>query len=108
MSESHTEAFAASKGGIVALTHALAISPADVRVNCISPGWIDVSEWKKSSVRKKTDHTPDDHAQHPVGRIGRPEDVAGLALFLVSPESAYITGANMIADGGMTRKMHYI
>ncbi|MHB8110965.1 MAG: glucose 1-dehydrogenase [Syntrophorhabdaceae bacterium] len=109
MSEPDTEAYSASKGGIIALTHALAMSLSpEVRVNCISPGWIDVSEWKKSSARKKTDHSAEDHAQHPVGRIGRPEDVAALAVFLISDEAAFITGANFIADGGMTRKMHYI
>jgi len=109
MSEGNTEAYAASKGGVVALTHALAISLGpEVRVNCVSPGWIDVSEWKKHSIRKKAEHTPEDHAQHPVGRIGRPEDVATLAFFLISSESGFVTGANFIVDGGMTRKMHYI
>jgi len=109
MSEGNTEAYAASKGGVVALTHALAISLGpEVRVNCVSPGWIDVSEWKKRSIRKKAEHTAEDHAQHPVGRIGRPLDVAALAFFLISSESGFVTGANFIVDGGMTRKMHYI
>ena len=109
MSEGDTEAYSASKGGVVSLSHALAISLGpDVRVNCISPGWIDVSEWKKPSAGKKTEHTPEDHAQHPVGRIGRPEDVAALALYLISSESSFITGANFTVDGGMTRKMIYV
>jgi len=109
MSEGNTEAYAASKGGVVALTHALAISLGpEVRVNCVSPGWIDVSEWKKRSIRKKAEHTAEDHAQHPVGHIGRPLDVAALAFFLISSESGFVTGANFIVDGGMTRKMHYI
>ena len=109
MSEGNTEAYSASKGGVAALSHALAISLGpDVRVNCVSPGWIDISEWKKTGARKKADHTPEDHAQHPAGRVGRPEDVAGLAFYLISPEASFITGANFTVDGGMTRKMIYV
>jgi NAD(P)-dependent dehydrogenase (short-subunit alcohol dehydrogenase family) len=109
MSEANTEAYSASKGGILALTHALAISlgPA-VRVNCILPGWINVTEWKKSVVRKKARLTKQDHLQHPAGRVGRPEDIAALAAFLVSEEAGFITGAAFTADGGMTRKMIYV
>jgi NAD(P)-dependent dehydrogenase (short-subunit alcohol dehydrogenase family) len=100
-SEPHTEAYAASKGGIVALTHALALSlgPA-VRVNAVSPGWIDTSG-KPEALR------PFDHAQHPVGRVGKPEDVAALVAYLVSDEAGFVTGQNFIIDGGMTRKMIY-
>jgi NAD(P)-dependent dehydrogenase (short-subunit alcohol dehydrogenase family) len=108
MSEPNTESYAASKGGIVALTHALAASLGpDVRVNCISPGWIDVSRWKKPSKRKPAQLRPEDHAQHLAGRVGRPEDIAGLAAYLIGPESSFITGANFVVDGGMTRKMIY-
>jgi len=99
MSEPNTEAYAASKGGIVALTHALAISLGpDVRVNCISPGWIDV---RGEALRAE------DHAQHPAGRVGVPEDIAALAAWLVGPESGFVTGAEFVVDGGMTRKMIY-
>lgn len=109
MSEPNTEAYTASKGGVVSLSHGLAISLGpEVRVNCISPGWIDITASKKDPASKKTEHTPEDHSQHPVGRIGQPEDVATLALFLISPESSFITGANFIVDGGMTRKMIYV
>ncbi len=99
MSEPDTEAYAASKGGLVALTHALAISlgPA-VRVNCISPGWV---------FTKGPQPTAADHAQHPVGRVGTVADVAALASFLVGPESGFVTGAEFVIDGGMTRKMIY-
>ena len=98
-SESNTESYAASKGGLVALTHALAVSLGpDVRVNCISPGWIDT---KGEALR------PDDHAQHPVGRVGRPEDVAALVAWLLGPESGFVTGAEFVLDGGMTRRMIY-
>ncbi|MCX7044243.1 MAG: SDR family oxidoreductase [Candidatus Sumerlaeota bacterium] len=108
MSEPNTEAYSASKGGIVALTHALAASLAPkVRVNCISPGWIETSKWRKRSERRKPKLRAEDHAQHWAGRVGAPEDIAALALFLVSDESGFITGANFIADGGMTRKMIY-
>jgi NAD(P)-dependent dehydrogenase (short-subunit alcohol dehydrogenase family) len=108
MSEPHTEAYAASKGGLVALTHALAASlgPA-VRVNCISPGWIDTSAWKKHSARRSPVLTPEDHAQHLVGRVGTPEDIAALVSFLASPHSGFITGQNIVIDGGMTKKMIY-
>jgi NAD(P)-dependent dehydrogenase (short-subunit alcohol dehydrogenase family) len=108
MSEPNTESYAASKGGIVALTHALAASLGpDIRVNCISPGWIDVSGWKKASKRKPAQLKPEDHAQHLAGRVGRPEDIASLVAYLIGPDSGFITGANFIVDGGMTRKMIY-
>ncbi|HQT83879.1 MAG: oxidoreductase [Acidiphilium sp. 37-64-53] len=99
MSEPDTESYAAAKGGIVALTHALAMSLGpDVRVNCISPGWID-TQGHALSAR--------DHAQHPVGRVGTVDDIAALAAFLLGAESGFITGAEFVADGGMTRKMIY-
>lgn len=98
-SEADTESYSASKGGLVALTHALALSLApDVRVNCVSPGWI---------LTKGPSPTPEDHAQHPAGRVGRPEDIAALVAWLVGPESGFVTGAEFVSDGGMTRKMIY-
>jgi NAD(P)-dependent dehydrogenase (short-subunit alcohol dehydrogenase family) len=108
MSEPHTESYSASKGGIVALTHALAMSAGpEVCVNCVSPGWIDVSGWKKKSERRPAALTALDHGQHPAGRVGRPEDVADAVLFLAGRKDAFITGANLVVDGGMTRKMIY-
>lgn len=108
MSEPNTESYAASKGGIVALTHALAASLGpEIRVNCISPGWIDVSDWKKSAKRKKAALRPEDHAQHLAGRVGRPEDIAALVAYLIGPDAGFVTGANFVVDGGMTRKMIY-
>lgn len=99
-SERDTEAYAASKGGVVGLTHALALSLGPkVRVNCISPGWINTKSAKLSRA---------DHAQHPVGRVGRPEDVAELAAFLLSDAAGFATGQNYILDGGMTKKMIYV
>jgi NAD(P)-dependent dehydrogenase (short-subunit alcohol dehydrogenase family) len=100
MSEPDTLAYSASKGGLVALTHALAMTLApEVRVNCISPGWIDSG---KSGPLK-----PRDHAQHPVGRVGQPEDIAAAASYLLSDDAGFMTGAELILDGGMTRKMIY-
>lgn len=109
MSEANTEAYSASKGGIFALTHALAVSLGpQIRVNCISPGWIETSEWQKTSRREKAQLRPEDHGQHPADRVGRPEDIASAVAFLISEENSFITGANFIIDGGMTRKMIYV
>lgn len=107
MSEPGTEAYSASKGGLVALTHALAASLAPVRVNCISPGWIEVRDWKKGSAWEPPEQSDADRAQHWAGRVGEPDDVAALAAFLVSAQAGFITGANFVVDGGMTRKMIY-
>jgi len=108
-SEPHTEAYSASKGGVVALTHALAMSLGpEVRVNCVSPGWIDVRAWRKGARRDVAPLSAADHAQHPVGRVGRPEDVAAMIAWLLSDEAGFVTGQNFVVDGGMTRKMIYV
>ena len=97
-SEPDTEAYAAAKGGLVALTHALAMSLGpQVRVNCVSPGWI-----AHGAVKKR------DHEQHPVGRVGRDRDVAELVAFLLSDAAGFATGQNYVVDGGMTKKMIYV
>ena len=100
-SEPGSEGYAASKGGIVSLTHALAISLSDYRitVNAISPGWIQNSDYDQLKTS--------DHAQHPSGRVGRPEDIARLCLFLCEPENDFVNGQNITVDGGMTKKMIY-
>jgi len=110
MSEPDTEPYSASKGGIIALTHALALSLGKygIRVNSISPGWIDVSSWKKNSLAKQEPISEQDHKQHPAGRVGTPEDIAQTCLFLASDKSGFITGENITVDGGMTRKMIYV
>ena len=107
-SEPQTEAYAASKGGVVALTHALAVSlSGQIRVNCISPGWIEVGELQKARSRRPVHLTETCHQQHPVGRVGEAQDVASLVHFLLSDEAGFMTGQNIILDGGMTRKMVY-
>ena len=99
MSQPQTESYTAAKGGIAALTHALAVSLAGkARVNSISPGWIDTTG---------SEITGADAAQQPVGRVGRPEDIAEMALFLCSEKAGFITGENICIDGGMTRQMIY-
>jgi len=107
-SEPDCEAYAASKGGLVALTHALAVSLAGkVRVNAISPGWIAVEDFQKPSRRAPPQLRPEDHSQHPAGRVGQPVDIAALCAFLLSSDAGFITGENIVVDGGMTRKMIY-
>ncbi len=105
-SEPDTEAYAASKGGIVALTHALAISLGPhIRVNCVSPGWI-VNDPPDSHVTAPQ-LRPIDHSQHPCGRVGCPNDIASMAAYLISENAGFITGQHFIVDGGMTKKMIY-
>ena len=107
-SEPHTEAYAASKGGLVALTHALAVSLGpEVRVNCISPGWIEVRHLRKAAQRETPVHSDADRAQHPVGRVGEARDVAALVAFLAGDDAGFVTGQNWLVDGGMTRRMIY-
>jgi NAD(P)-dependent dehydrogenase (short-subunit alcohol dehydrogenase family) len=108
-SEPRTEAYSASKGGLVALTHALAVSLGpDIRVNAISPGWIDVSRWgSPADARAPETLSAEDHAQHPAGRVGTPEDVAALALWLAGRQAGFVTGQEFTVDGGMTRRMIY-
>jgi hypothetical protein len=102
MSEPNTESYSATKGGLVALTHALAISLGPkVRVNCVSPGWIETKNY--AAFRRK------DHRQHPVGRVGKPQDIAEIVAWLLDGKrSGFVTGANFVVDGGMTRKMIYV
>ena len=104
-SEPHTEAYAASKGGLVALTHAMAVSLGpEVRVNAVSPGWIDT---RSEALQASDPLRQVDHEQHAVGRVGQPEDIGELVAYLLSPAAAFITGQNIIADGGMSRQMIY-
>jgi NAD(P)-dependent dehydrogenase (short-subunit alcohol dehydrogenase family) len=99
MSQEDTESYSAAKGGITALTHALAVSLRGIaRVNSIAPGWIDTTqgEWSR-----------EDREQHPVQRIGKPADIAKMAMYLCSDDSSFITGENITVDGGMSKQMIY-
>ena len=107
-SEPHTEAYAAAKGALVAFTHALAVSegPA-LRANAICPGWIATDAWRKPAARRAPKLTRRDHAQHPAGRVGTPEDIAALAVYLLGPQAGFVTGQAFVVDGGMSRRMRY-
>lgn len=102
MSESETEAYSASKGAIFSLTHSLAMSMSkyNVTVNSISPGWIECKKYEALS--------SNDHEQHPSKRVGKPEDISRMCLFLCDEENDFINGENIVIDGGMTRKMIYM
>lgn len=105
-SEPDSEAYAASKGGLLALTHALAISLGpEIRVNAVSPGWIDARD---PSVRRAEPLSEIDHAQHPTGRVGTVEDVAAIVAWLLSRNAGFVTGQEFVVDGGMTKKMIYV
>lgn len=101
MSEANTEPYAASKGGILSLTHAFAVSLSDKRiiVNTISPGWIETGDY---TILREIDHK-----QHPSKRVGKPEDIARACLFLTDENNDFINGENLVIDGGMTKKMIY-
>ncbi|MFJ8259161.1 SDR family NAD(P)-dependent oxidoreductase [Peribacillus asahii] len=101
MSEPNSESYAATKGGIVAITHALAASLGEDRitVNAISPGWIETGDYAKLSQI--------DHEQHLSKRVGKPDDIARACLYLTAKENDFVTGINLVVDGGMTRKMIY-
>ena len=101
MSEPGSEGYAASKGGIYSLTHALALSLSEwnITVNSIAPGWIQTHDYDQLR--------PEDHSQHPSRRVGKPEDIARMCLFLCGENNDFINGENITIDGGMTKKMIY-
>ena len=105
-SEPDTYAYAAAKGGLDALTHSMAVSlgPA-IRVNSIRPGWIETGAWQKTAKRTNPTHSAKDRDQHPVGRVGRPEDIAETVDWLI--DAGFVTGQAIAVDGGMTRRMIY-
>lgn len=85
----------------MSLTNTLCVSLAGTRitVNAVSPGWIECSDYGSL--------TREDHMQHPSGRVGVPEDIARMVLFLAARENDFINGANIVIDGGMTKRMIY-
>lgn len=99
MSQENTESYTAAKGGITSLTHAMAVTLAGkIRVNSISPGWIDTTD---------STFSDSDNLQHLVGRVGKPEDIVNAVMFLCSDKSSFITGQDIVVDGGMTKLMIY-
>ncbi|WP_419955822.1 glucose 1-dehydrogenase [Neobacillus niacini] len=101
MSEPNSEGYAATKGGIVGITHALASSLSDdlITVNAISPGWIHTGDYSEL--------TDIDHNQHFSKRVGKPDDIARACMYLTARENNFVTGINLVVDGGMTKKMIY-
>src|SRR6266851_1526002 len=91
-------AYAASKGGLVNLTHQLAVDYArsGILVNAVAPGKILTG----SPEQQNPDALAYSHARTPFPRLGRPDDVAGAALFLASDDSGYVSGINLLVDGG--------
>jgi NAD(P)-dependent dehydrogenase (short-subunit alcohol dehydrogenase family) len=100
-------AYCATKGAVIALTRQLAVDyPADFRVNCICPGTIDtpfVSGFIEKYHKHEAEKVREDLRQRqPIGRLGRPEEVADLAVYLASDESGFMNGAALPIDGGWT------
>lgn len=106
MSQPNTESYTAAKGGIVALTHAMAVSLSGrVRVNSIAPGWIDTGKYYREDY--VPNYTKADRVQHPSGRVGNPMDIARAVFYLCDPENSFVNGENITVDGGMTKLMIY-
>lgn len=87
---------------MVSLTNSLCVSLSNtnITVNAISPGWIETEDYEHLTL--------EDHKQHPSGRVGKPQDIVNVCLFLSKEENDFINGANIIVDGGMTKKMIYV
>lgn len=101
------EAYSASKGGMLGLTRAMALSLGPkVRVNAVSPGWIEVSDWRRSDQARTPHYSARDNDQHPVGRVGKPQDIAEACLFLAE-HAGFLTGQNLVIDGGMSVQAIY-
>ncbi|MDR6550446.1 SDR family oxidoreductase [Paenibacillus qinlingensis] len=103
-------AYSASKGGIVAMTRAIALDYArqNIRVNTVLPGAVQTA-MLESSVKNL--NTPREEIMkqwneaQPIGRVGQPEEIASVILFAASPENSFMTGATLVADGGMTAEL---
>lgn len=106
MSQPNTESYTAAKGGIIALTHAMAVSlSGQVRVNSVSPGWIDTGKYYNKDY--VPNYTKADKMQHPSGRVGTPQDIVRAVFYLCDPENSFVNGENITVDGGMTKLMIY-
>ena len=97
------EAYSAAKAGILSLTRSLAVryGPSGIRINAIAPGTLRTPAWEE---RRRANPEVFERLTkwYPLGRVGEPEDVAGAALFLASDDAAWITGAVLPVDGGLT------
>ena len=107
-SEPHCEAYAAANGGLLAMTHALAVSLGpEITVNAVCPGWIDTAPWQKASTRTSSQLRDVDHRQHPAGRVGEPADIVAAVAWFAGSNARFVTGQHLVVDGGMTRRMIY-
>ncbi|CAN5305098.1 SDR family oxidoreductase [soil metagenome] len=107
LTKARFSAYAASKGGLVSLTRALAIElgPRGVRVNAVLPAAIETPMLKAGFAKNPTNYNKLG-AFHPVGRIGRPEEIAELIAYLASPAAAFISGSAIEIDGGIGGRLH--
>ncbi len=100
-------AYCATKGAVVAMTRQIAVEyPTQIRANCICPGTVD-SPFVEGYLEKYHKHEKEKvraelNQRQPIGRLGRPEEIANLALYLCSPEAAFVTGSVIAIDGGWT------
>lgn len=102
--------YACSKAGMMALTRNLALesAPTHIRVNALCPGYIDTALWDEwvSSAPDPEALAAQTQALHPLGRRGLPADVASAVAYLAGPASAWITGTQLVVDGGLTIRAH--
>ena len=105
-SEQNGEAYAAAKGALLGFTQSCAVSLGpQIRVNALLPGWIEVGALRPGG--QPAQLSENDHAQHPVGRVGSADDIAATVAFLASDGAGFITGQHFAVDGGMQRRMRY-
>lgn len=100
-------AYCASKAGVALLTKSMALAYAKdgIRVNAVCPGWVETRMFRQEADTRGVsvaDYRAHAGAQHPIGRVGRPEEIANVVLFLASDDASYVTGALVVADGGYT------
>ena len=105
--DAEAAAYCASKAGVALLTKSLALAYAKqgIRVNAVCPGWVETRMFQQEAETRGVsvqEYRGLAGRQHPVGRVGRPEEIARIVLFLASEEASYVTGSLVVADGGYT------